>query len=56
MVEVNSSEMQPEGNLSFDPVWYVFFLRQLSFLLVTVLLSRSSHFMVSAYGYGSDTD
>lgn len=31
MVEVNSSEMQPEGNLSFDPVWYVFLLRQLSF-------------------------
>lgn len=41
--------MQPEGNLSFSPVWYVCLLRQLSFLLVTVLLSRSSHFMVSAY-------
>ena len=33
MVEVNSSEMQPEGNLSFDPVWYVFCASFLSYWL-----------------------
>ncbi|KAK7322040.1 hypothetical protein VNO80_35225 [Phaseolus coccineus] len=33
VVEVNSSEMQPEGNLSFDPVWYVFCASFLSYWL-----------------------
>ncbi|KAG5098191.1 hypothetical protein JHK82_048045 [Glycine max] len=33
VVEVNSSEMQPEGNLSFDPVWYVFCANFLSYWL-----------------------
>lgn len=33
VVEVNSSEMQPEGNLSFSPVWYVFCASFLSYWL-----------------------
>ncbi|KRH71774.1 hypothetical protein GLYMA_02G168200v4 [Glycine max] len=33
VVEVNSSEMQPKGNLSFDPVWYVFCASFLSYWL-----------------------